>query len=76
MGPVILRSHKRRRILHCIEKAQGKILRFAQNDISEAFFRSLERSGATEGIPPADLMSFSSENLRLVRIFSPLFMMW
>jgi hypothetical protein len=35
------RSRRRRRISHFHENAQGEILRFAQNDSKEAFFRSL-----------------------------------
>jgi hypothetical protein len=35
------RSHRRRRISYCHENAQGEILRFAQNDSREAFFRNL-----------------------------------
>ncbi|MGO8732099.1 MAG: hypothetical protein ACLQVM_04815 [Terriglobia bacterium] len=38
---VILRSRRRRRISHCLENTQSEILRFAQNDSVEGFFRSL-----------------------------------
>jgi hypothetical protein len=35
------RSRRRRRISYVHENARGEILRFAQNDSNEAFFRSL-----------------------------------
>ena len=41
LAAVILRSRRRRRISHCLENTQGEIRRFAQNDSSEAVFRSL-----------------------------------
>ena len=40
-GTVILRSRRRRRISHCVENIQSEILRFAQDDSLEEFFRSL-----------------------------------
>ncbi|MGO8736638.1 MAG: hypothetical protein ACLQVM_28040, partial [Terriglobia bacterium] len=40
-GRAILRSRRRRRISHCLENTQSEILRFAQNDSVEGFFRSL-----------------------------------
>jgi hypothetical protein len=46
VGPVILRSRRRRRISHCVENTQSEILRFAQNDNTEAFFRSLFQPSA------------------------------
>jgi len=39
-GTVILRSRRRRRISYFHENAQGEILRYAQDDSWEAFFRS------------------------------------
>jgi hypothetical protein len=36
------RSRRRRRISYCHENAQGEILRYAQDNSREAFFRSLE----------------------------------
>jgi len=41
VGAVILRSRRRQRISYVHENAQSEILRFAQNDSREAFFRSL-----------------------------------
>jgi len=38
---VILRSRRRRRISHCLENTQSEILRCAQDDSLEGFFRSL-----------------------------------
>ncbi len=41
VGTVILRSRRRRRISYFHENAQSEILRYAQDDSWEAFFRSL-----------------------------------
>ena len=48
---VILRSRRRRRISHCRKNTQGEILRFAQNDSLEAFFRSLIHPGPLATFP-------------------------
>jgi|GEM_PF-2514190 len=68
VGAAILRSRRRRRISHGHENAQGEILRFAQNDTREAFFRSLfspalptagrkaAERGEKFGLTPGDLV--------------------